>query len=125
MHSRPLTRVDMEIDNNLWWTDAWQFGDPLDQTWTLNGRNFYLSVKKHVDDATPLLTCTDTAGQIVVQDATLRVLAMLVPDGTIRNALPPGRYDYDLIMVLIATGQVDGLMYGSLEVKQGITMGPT
>jgi hypothetical protein len=50
---------------------------------------------------------------------------MLVPDATIRTALPVGHYVYDLIMVLNATGQTDGLMYGQLEVKQGVTVGPS
>lgn len=123
--NRPLTRVDIEIDNNLWWTDAFQFGDPLDQTWNFNGCSFYLNVQKRDTDPVPLLALTSGAATIVVQDPNLRVLALLVPDLIIRNTLPTGHYVYDLIMVLNATGQTDGLMYGQLEVKQGVTVGPS
>ena len=122
---RPLTRVDIEIDNNVWWDDAFQFGDPLDFTWTLSGLNFFLNINLTPTDPTPQLALTSAAGQIVVQDPIGRVLSMLVPDTTIRAHLPPGRYVYDLIMVNQITGQTDGLMYGDLHVKQGITIGPS
>jgi hypothetical protein len=40
-------------------------------------------------------------------------------------ALPVGKYVYDLIMVNSTTGQTDGLMYGTIDVKQGVTVGPS
>jgi hypothetical protein len=50
---------------------------------------------------------------------------MLVPDATIRQYLPEGKYIYDLIMVANSNGQTDGLMYGELQVQNGITLGPS
>lgn len=131
MDRLPLTRVDIEIANNVWWDDQFQFGDPNDFTWTLNGLTFYLGIKHTDDDAAPFVTYTSAAGLLVVQDPINRILGMLVPDTTIRNgagglvALPPGKYVYDLIMVANSNGQTDGLMYGELSVKQGVTIGPS
>ncbi len=119
-----LTRVDMLIDDNLWWTDAFQFGDPTDFTWDFIGTSFYLSIKKHDDDLMPVLALTSNAGQIVVEDTVNRILSMLVPDATIKASLSEGKYVYDLLMVTNATGQTDGLMYGEIHVAHGITMGP-
>ena len=127
----PLTRVDIAIANNVWWDDQFQFGDPNEFTWTLNGLTFYLGIKHTFDDVAPFLTYTSAAGLIVVQDPINRILGMLVPDTTIRNgaaglaALPPGKYVYDLIMVANSNGQTDGLMYGELSVDQGVTIGPS
>jgi hypothetical protein len=125
MDRLPLTRVDIEIMNTTWWDDQFQFGDPNDFTWTLNGLTFYLGIKRHDEDATPIVTFTSAAGQIVVQDPINRILGMFVPDATIRANLPEGKYIYDLIMVANSNGQTDGLMYGELSVKQGITIGPS
>lgn len=122
---RPLTRVDIEIDNNVWWDDQFQFGDPTDFTWTLTGVNFYLNVQRSPSDTVPVLALTSLAGQMVVEDTNARILGMVVSDTAIRAALAPGKYVYDLIMVNISTGQTDGLMYGELYVKQGITVGPS
>src|ERR1700730_5331583 len=122
MDKLPLTRVDIEIANNVWWDDAFQFGDPNDFTWTLNGLNFYLGIKHTFDDVAPFLTYTSAAGQIGVQDPLKRILGVLLPGPAIRNGtipLPPGKYVYDLIMVAMSNGQTDGLMYGELHVKQG------
>lgn len=127
MDPRPLTKVDIAIDTNLWWTDAFQFGDPADFTWSLAGKNFFLSIKQDDAGTTPaLLALTSAAGQIVVLDPVNRIIAMAVTDLVIRSALAaPNQYVYDLIMVDAVTGQTDGLMYGNLQVNTGITIGPS
>lgn len=122
--NRPLTRVDIEVQNNVWWDDAFQFGDPLDQTWTFTGVSFYLAVKSDPEASTVLLSCSSVAGTIVVADPINRILNMLVTDEAMSAALVPGHYVYDLIMVQ-TSGQTDGLMYGSLVMKQGVTEGPS
>jgi hypothetical protein len=125
MDRQALTRVDILISNNVWWDDQFQLGDPSDFTWTLTGLDFYLQVKNSDDDTTPLLSLSSLSGQIVVADANARIVGMLVTDTVIRSALPEGEYVYDLIMVNHATGQTDGVMYGTLKVAQGITIGPS
>jgi len=125
MDRTTFTRVDIAINDNVWWDDQFQFGDPNDFTWTLNGLTFYLSVKRSDDDVTPLVTFTSAAGQIVVQDPINRILGMNVTDTAIRAALAEGKYVYDLIMVATANGQTDGLMGGELFVEHGITVGPS
>jgi hypothetical protein len=122
---RGFTRVDFTISNNTFWDDQLQLGDPSDFSWTLNGANFYLSIKNTDDDATPILALTSAAGQIQVVDPINRILGMNVPDATIRNALPEGDYIYDCLMQTISSGQVDGLFYGRIHVEQGITLPPT
>jgi hypothetical protein len=122
---RPLTRVDIEIDNNVWWDDAFQFGQLDDQTWNFTGMNFYLNVQVHDTDTVPLLALSSLSNTILVEDPINRILQMNVADGAIRTALPVGKYVYDLIMVNSTTGQTDGLMYGTIDVKQGVTVGPS
>jgi hypothetical protein len=123
---RGITRVDFTIGDNVWWDDQLQLGDPSDFSWTLNGANFFLSIKKDEDDANPpVLALTSAAGQIQVVDPIARILGMNVPDATISGALSEGDYIYDCLMQTISTGQVDGLFYGKIHVEHGITTPPS
>ena len=125
-----VSRVDIFLFNNVWWTDAFQYGEQDDTTWSFAGKSFILDVKMTTTDASPLLSLTSTAGLIVVDDPVLRILHMEVDDHTIRNALPVNElanpeldpYVYDLIMVDDTTGERMMLMYGQLEVYQGVTI---
>ena len=125
-----VSRVDIAIPNNVWWVDAFQFGTVGDTSWSFTGKNFLLDIKVKKTDVTPLLALNSTGGTIVVDDAVNRVLHVLVTDLVIRAHLPVTNcqadppvptYHYDLIMVDIATGERDMLMYGSLAVNQGTT----
>lgn len=122
MKPRGLTKVDIVIQNNVYWDDAFQYGMPEDQTWNFNGMSFLLDIKQHEDDVNPLLSLNSTGGTIVVADPINRILNMYVTDLTIRAALPLGQYVYDLIMVNNSTGERDALMYGELFVVQGVTL---
>lgn len=117
-----ISKVDIQIANNTWWVDAFQFGFVDDQTWNFTGKTFLLDVKYRTGDVAVLLGCSTGGGQIVTTDAVQRILSMQVTDAVIRATLPPGCYHYDLIMVTTATGQRDGLMYGELTVVQGVTI---
>ena len=122
MKPRGLTKVDIVIQNNVYWDDAFQYGMPEDQTWNFNGMSFLLDIKQHEDAVNPLLSLNSTGGTIVVADPINRILNMYVTDLTIRAALPLGQYVYDLIMVNNSTGERDALMYGELFVVQGVTL---
>jgi hypothetical protein len=125
-----VTRVDIYLFNNVWWTDAFQFGEQDDTTWSFAGKSFILDVKMTTTDALPLLSLTSVAGFIVVDDPVLRILHMEVDDHTIRNSLPVNElatpeldpYVYDLIMVDDVSGERMMLMYGQLQVYQGVTI---
>lgn len=125
-----VTRVDLYLFNNVWWTDAFQFGESDDATWSFAGKTFILDIKMTTTDALPLLSLTTADGFIVVDDPVLRILHMEVDDHTIRNALPVNElaspeldpYVYDLIMVDGTSGERMMLMYGQLEVFQGVTI---
>lgn len=118
---RGITRVDFTISNNATWDDQLQLGDPSDFTWTLNGANFYLSIKNTDDDANPLLALTSAAGQLQVIDPIARILGMNVPASTFKTIMPEGDYIYDCLMQTISNNQVDCLFYGRIHVEQGIT----
>lgn len=119
--NRGLTKVDIEIANNVFWVDAFQFGMPEDQTWNFIGKSFLLDVKNNANNTTPMLACSSMGGTIVVDDVNQRILSMFVTDAVLRATLPVGSYVYDLIMVDNSTGERDGLMYGDLKVVQGVT----
>ena len=116
--------VDIVIQNNSTWIDAFQFGTVGDTSWSFTGQTFQLDVKGNKDQAAALLSLTTGAGTIVVDDAVLRVLHFLVPDSVVKAALQVGEYEYELIMIDGSTPPVRvPLMAGELHVTQGIGVG--
>jgi hypothetical protein len=122
-HSVTSARVDLHIDNNGTWMDAFQFGEPDDTTWTLDDQAFELDVQRSPYDEVPLLSLSTVDGRIVVDDLIQRVIHMNVAPAIIQAFLRPGEYVYDLVMVDSANVRVP-LMHGVLEVAQGVTYPP-
>ena len=122
-HSVTSARVDLRIDNNGTWMDAFQFGKPGDTTWTLTGQTFEMDVQLNPYDTVPLMSLTTANGRIVVDDVVQRVIHLLADADDIQANLRPGSYVYDLVMVDGAGVRVP-LMHGSLEVTQGVTYPP-
>jgi len=120
IHSTTSAKVDMAIDNNGTWSDAFQFGDPDDFTWTLTGMTFEMDVQRNPYDVNPLLTLTTGNSRIVVDDIVQRVIHLSVPAVDIQAHLTPGTYVYDLVMV-DALGVRTPLMHGAVTVTQGVT----
>jgi len=119
-HSVTAANVDLRIANNVTWMDAFQFGYPNDTTWTLQGQSFKLDVQRDQYDTTPLLTLSTSDGRIIVDDVLQRVIHFNVAPADIQTALSPGTYVYDLVM-FDGSGNSVGMMYGTLEVVQGVT----
>lgn len=121
-HSVTSARVDLRIDNNGTWMDAFQFGEPDDTTWTLTGQTFELDVQISPYDLVPLLHMTTASGQIVVDDVVQRVIHFNVSPDIIQTSLQPGIYVYDLVMLNTSSPPVRvPLMHGTLEISQGVT----
>lgn len=121
-HSATSARVDLAIDDNGTWSDAFQFGFPDDFTWTLANQQFALDVQLTYYDATPLLSLTSANGDIVVDDIVQRVIHLNVSDTVIQASLTPGQYLYDLVMFDNSVPPVRvPLMHGVLYVSHGIT----
>src|SRR5262245_43394581 len=119
-HSVTSAPVDLAVDNNGSWSDAFQFGDPDDTTWTLSGCTFELDVQRNAYDAVPLLSLSTGNGRIVTADVTKRVIYFDVDAADLQAALTPGVYVYDLVMI-DAYGVRTPFMHGYLEVAQGVT----
>ncbi len=115
-----VARVDIDITNNAYWDDQFQFGVLGDTSWSFTGCSFLLDVKPLPSTGPASLSLSSAAATIVVDDPIGRVLHFYVPDTTIIAQLPVGMYYYDLIMVA-ASGQRDPLMWGKLKVIQGVT----
>jgi hypothetical protein len=115
--------VDIYSLNTATLQDAFQFGDADDTSWSFTGMTFEMEVKASREDATPLLTLTSGAGEIVVDDAALRVLHLNVSPADVQAALPCGEYVYDLVMIDPAPTPdvITPLMQGRLFIKQGVT----
>jgi hypothetical protein len=122
-HSVTSARVDLRIDDNGTWSDAFQFGEPTDTTWTLDGQSFELDVQLSPYDTMPLLSLSTDSGRIVVDDVIQRVIHFNVAPTDIQAALKPGTYIYDLVMVDGSDVRVP-LMHGQLFVSRGITFPP-
>jgi hypothetical protein len=122
-HSSTSAEVDLRIDNNGTWMDAFQFGRPGDQNWTLADQTFELDVQRNPYDELPLLSLTTANGRIIVDDEVQRVIHLNVPPDELQANLTPGFYVYDLVMVNAFEQRVP-LMHGTLEVVQGVTYPP-
>lgn len=119
---------NLQISNNSTWQDAFQFGRPEDDTWTLVGQAFELDVQRNPYDVLPLLSLSTANGRIVVADTVQRVIYMNVDPLDIQEALSPGTYVYDLVMVdgdnPAPPARRVSLMHGTLQVGQGVTYPP-
>lgn len=125
VHAQTRARVDIALENNATWQDAFQFGDTDDTTWDLTGQHFRLDIKSNKDDTTALFTCTDANGRIVVDDTVQRVIHMNVDDASIQAVFTPGEYVYDLVMFDESTPPVRVLlMGGKIAIGQGVTGDP-
>jgi hypothetical protein len=112
----------MRIDNNGTWSDAFQFGEPDDTTWTLTGQAFSMDVQRDYYDTTPKLSLTSAGGQIVIDDVVQRVIHLNVAPTSIQTSLQPGTYVYDLVMLDTSTPPIRvPLMHGIVIVAQGVT----
>lgn len=119
-HSVTSAHVDLTLDNNTTWSDAFQYGDLDDTTWTLNGCSFTMDVQIAYYDVAPRLSLASSAGTIVTDDSVQRVIHLNVPAAAIQASLMPGVYVYDLVMT-DAMGTRTALMHGYVEVSQGVT----
>ena len=119
-HSVTSARVDMCIDNNGTWSDAFQFGYPTDTTWTLENQTFSMDVQLNQYDTTPQLSLTTANNRIIVDDVIQRVIHFNVLAADIQTNLEPGTYVYDLVMVATDGTRVP-MMHGSVTVSQGVT----
>lgn len=118
-----VARVNLAVQDNGTWQDAFQFGDEDDTTWSFTGKSFHMDVKASSDDVDPLFSLTTSNGQIVVDDVTLRVLHLNVTETALRAALPPGEYVYDLVMIDTSNPPIRvPLMRGHVKVRHGVTL---
>lgn len=124
-HSVTSARVDLRIDDNSTWMDAFQFGEPTDTTWTLSGQSFELDVQHNPYDAVPLLHLDTAGGRIITDDLVQRVIHFNVSPDVIQAFLNPGTYVYDLVMLDGSTPPIRvALMHGNLTVSRGVTFPP-
>ena len=117
--------VLISILNNTWFNNAFQFGVAGDTSWSFTGKEFLCDLKSDIDQITPDLSLSSVSpspATILVLDPVLRILQFNVTDLVIRANLIVGPYQYDLIMVDIATGERDPLMGGVITVVQGVTL---
>ena len=114
--------VDLRIDDNGTWQDAFQFGTPTDTTWTLTGQTFEMDVQRTRYDATPLISLTTANGRIIIDDVVQRVIHFNVAPTDIQTNLKPGTYVYDLVMLSSdATPIRTPLMHGKVCIEHGVT----
>lgn len=124
-HSVTSARVDLRIDDNATWSDAFQFGAPDDTTWDLSGQGFELDVQLNPYDIVPLLSLSTDNGRIVIDDIVQRVIHFNVDPQDIQDNLYPGTYIYDLVMVDTSSPALRvALMHGQLFVNRGVTFPP-
>jgi hypothetical protein len=121
-HSATSAHVDLAIDNNATWQDAFQFGTPTDFTWNMVGQKFEMDVQRTRYDPAPLLHMDSLGGKIVLDDPYQRVIHFNVDPATLQGALSPGVYVYDLIMLDGSVPPVRTLlMHGKVGIGQGVT----
>lgn len=123
MSSITRATVNLAIQNNATWADAFQFGTPGDLTWSLTGMSFSMDVKASKEDLVPLMTLSTGNGYVVVLDPINRIVQFNVPDSILQALLPPATYVYDLVMSDTSTPPIrTPLMGGKLHVTEGVTL---
>jgi hypothetical protein len=117
--------VDIEIQSNATWLDAFQLGTVGDTSWSFVGQNFRCDVKVNRDAASSLITMTTANGQVIIDDPIQRVLHFNVPETALAAAgILPGNYVYELVMYDNSTPAIRvPMMGGKLRVKIGIAGG--
>jgi hypothetical protein len=121
--------TDIVYSNNSTFSDAIQFDPPVagvtGPTWDLNNKTFEMEIKANHEQDTALLAITSAAGEIIVDDATSRILHFNVPMTDFSGAsIVPGTYVYDLVMLSNdATPIRTVLMHGRFIVTDGVTGG--
>lgn len=118
--------VTFSIKNNVWFLNAFRFGTLGDTSWSFAGKRFLCELKSDPASTKADLSLSSTSGSpatLIVLDPVVRVLQFNVADSVIRSKLPLGPYQYDLLMIDVATGQRDTLMVGTITVTQGVTLG--
>lgn len=115
--------VDIVALNTGTLQDAFQFDDETDTSWSFTGMTFEMEIKASREDTVALLELTSGAGEIVVDDETLRILHLNVDPAALQAALPCGEYVYDLVMVdpTPTPDVITPLMQGKFTLKQGVT----
>lgn len=117
-----VARVDLAVQDNGTWQDAFQFGTAGDTTWSFSNKTFHMDVKASSDDVAALFSLTTAAGTIVVDSVVLRILHFNVPEAVLEAALAPGQYVYDLVMIDASVPPIRvPLMRGHVRIKHGVT----
>ena len=124
MAGRTVSQVNLVVPNNVWWTDAFQFGVVGDTSWSFAHMYFLCDLKADPPQALADLPLSSEASPptILVLDEINRILQFEVTDLVLRAALVVQPYSYDLVMVNATTGERDLLMIGTITVTQGITI---
>ncbi len=113
--------VNFEVQDNGTFSDAIQFGDPDDTSWSLTGMSFKMEVKASRDDTSPLVTWTSSS-EIIVDSVSQRVIHFNVPDTVLQASLPPAEYVYDFLMIDGSVPPIrTPLMAGKFVVSRGVT----
>lgn len=112
-------RQDMVISLNATWQDSFRIGDPADTSWNLIASSLQMALKAHPNDLIPQLSMSTDNGRILIDDAVARIFSFQVSPSDLQNALVPGEYDYDLLIVT-ATNTMP-VMHGKVCVELGIT----
>lgn len=112
--------VDITTPDNATFSEAFQFDDATVTYWNFTDKTFRMDIKENREVLTDLISLDSRAGQIIVDDAALRVLHFSVADTVLRAAMSPGKYVYDLVMTDAADVRTQ-IMHGAFFFTHGVT----
>lgn len=119
IHPPTSANVDISVANNSSFNEAFQFDLETVTSWDFVDKTFQMGIKGNFEQDAALITFVSGA-QITVDDTALRIIHFNVDDVTLRAALVPGTYVYDLIMTDNVNVRTQ-LMHGYFNFAQGVT----
>lgn len=119
MHCATTNIYDIIVDQGATLLRSAGLKNAAKKVITINGYTARMQIRQKIDSTTVILLLTTENGGIEINAAAGTVLIIASPAQT--EALPAGKYVYDLELIETSTGTVTKILQGNLTVRAEVT----